>query len=76
MKGKSRWPLCSHPLLLVPPYRLAVWRGEPRRNLDGSEAGAPTVEQRNDAGRSFWGARYQAIVERDEPTTNTAAAAD
>ena len=55
------------------PYRLAVWRGEPRRNLDGSEAGAPTIEQRNAAGRELWGARHQAIVERDEPKVSAAA---
>jgi sRNA-binding protein len=38
-------------------YLQAVWRGEPRRNLDGSVAGSPTIEQRNDAARKLWGDR-------------------
>lgn len=32
-------------------YLMAVARGEPRRNLDGSIADAPTSEQREDAAR-------------------------
>ena len=44
-------------------YRTAVWRGVPRRNLDGSPAGVPTIEQRNDAARQLWGERAQLIAE-------------
>ena len=44
-------------------YLVAVWRGEPCRNLDGSPAGAPTLEQRNAAGRQVMGPRYRPIVE-------------
>jgi sRNA-binding protein len=44
-------------------YLQAVKRGEPRRNLDGSLAGLPTIEQRNDAARRLWGERAQPIVE-------------
>ena len=43
-------------------YLQAVWRGEPRRNLDGSVAGSPTIEQRNDAARKLWGDRAQQIA--------------
>jgi hypothetical protein len=42
-------------------YRIAVWRGEPRRNIDGSEAGSPTIDQRNFAGASIWGENYKPI---------------
>ena len=42
-------------------YRTAVWRGVPRRNLDGSPAGVPTIEQRNDAARQLWGERAHLI---------------
>jgi sRNA-binding protein len=34
-------------------YLMAVSRGEQRRNLDGSIAGVPTIEQRNDAARKL-----------------------
>jgi hypothetical protein len=44
-------------------YRFAVWRGAPRRNLDGSEAGAPAIDQRNHAGTSIWGEKYRPIPE-------------
>lgn len=44
-------------------YLIAVWRGTGRRNLDGSVSGFPTIKQRNDAGRSVWGERYQEIQE-------------
>ncbi|MBV8890687.1 MAG: hypothetical protein JO266_01700 [Acidobacteria bacterium] len=44
-------------------YRIAVWRGDPRRNLDGSEAGAPAIDQRNHAGISIWGGKYRPIPE-------------
>jgi len=47
-------------------YRDAVWRGEARRNLDGTIAGAPTIDQRNQAGRQLWGSRYRPIVEPGE----------
>jgi sRNA-binding protein len=43
-------------------YLQAVWRGEPRRNLDGSVADPPTIEQRNDAARKLWGDRAQQIA--------------
>jgi sRNA-binding protein len=43
-------------------YLTAVWRGEPRRNLDGSVAGSPTIEQRNNAARRLWGGRAQQIA--------------
>src|ERR1700761_6449280 len=43
-------------------YLMAVWRGEPRRNLDGSVAGSPTIDQRNDAGRKLWGDRARQIT--------------
>lgn len=43
-------------------YLMAVWRGEPRRNLDGSVAGSPTIDQRNDAARKLWGDRAQQIA--------------
>jgi hypothetical protein len=43
-------------------YLQAVWRGEPRLNLDGSVAGSPTIEQRNDAARRLWGDRAQQIA--------------
>lgn len=49
-------------------YLYAVWRGEPRRNIDGSVAGVPTVDQRNAAGRWLWGSRHRPIPEStDEP---------
>ena len=44
-------------------YLKAIWRGEPRRNLDGSVAGVPTIEQRNAAARQLWGERAQLISE-------------
>jgi sRNA-binding protein len=48
-------------------YLRAMWRGEPRRNLDGSVAGSPTIEQRNDAARRLWGDRAQQIAaEKDK----------
>jgi sRNA-binding protein len=43
-------------------YLMAVWRGEPRRNLDGSVAGSPTIDQRNDAARKLWGDRARQIT--------------
>ena len=44
-------------------YLMAVWRGEPRRNLDGTFASSPTINQRNDAGRKLWGDAAKPIVE-------------
>jgi sRNA-binding protein len=46
-------------------YRVAIQRGDLRRNIDGSEAGAPTVDQRNHAGRQLWGARHRPISAAD-----------
>jgi sRNA-binding protein len=44
-------------------YLHAIWRGEKRRNIDGSVAGVPTVDQRNAAGYWMWGARHRPIPE-------------
>lgn len=44
-------------------YLMAVGRGEPRRNLDGSIAGSPTIEQRNDAAKKLWGTGAQQVGE-------------
>jgi ProQ/FINO family len=46
-------------------YLTAIWRGQGRRNLDGSIAGVPTIKERNDAGRGVWRDRYRPI---EEPT--------
>lgn len=44
-------------------YLHAVWRGEARRNLDGSLAGVPTIEQLNGAAKMLWGERARPIGE-------------
>jgi sRNA-binding protein len=43
-------------------YLIAVERGEPRRNLDGTIASEPTIDQRNDAARKLWGDRAQQVA--------------
>ena len=53
-------------------YLHAVWRGEPRRNIDGSVAGVLTVAQRNAAGRWLWGSRYRPIPESTDKPAITA----
>lgn len=42
-------------------YLRAIHRGDPRRNLDGSVAGIPTVAERNIAGRYLWGPGFVEI---------------
>lgn len=46
-------------------YLRVVHRGEERCNLDGSAVGAPTVAERNDAGRRLWDERYQEIQDAE-----------
>jgi hypothetical protein len=42
-------------------YLMAIWRGDARRNLDGSFAGYPFLKERNAAGEAIWGAEYRQI---------------
>jgi sRNA-binding protein len=47
-------------------YLMAVWRGDTRRNLDGSLSDLPTIQQRNDAAIRLWGKLAQQIAEPSE----------
>ena len=47
-----------------PDYLDAVAHGEPRRNLDGTEAGMPSEEPQLDAAHRVYGARAEAVLER------------
>lgn len=57
-------------------YKLAIWRGDPRLNLDGSVASVPTIAERNCAGRSVYRERYREIPEPVVEAVQTAPMAE